>query len=127
MSLDYFNLISKYNKYFYCYYPSKNIESAWYRFYFFLKTGVKNYKKIRYKIIKDLNRNNLRCFTGSCPEIYLEKSFKKLKNFQSIRLSNSKILGETSIALDVNHTLNNSLHQKNLLNTRKVIEKIFQI
>lgn len=127
MSKDYYNLILKYNKYFYSYYPSKNIKSAWYRFYFFLKTEVKNYKNIRYKIIKDLNHNNLKCFTGSCPEIYLEKSFQKLKNFRSIRLNNSKILGETSIALDINHTLNYSLHKKNLLKMSTVIEKIFQI
>ena len=127
MSKDYYNLILKYNKYFYSYYPSKNIKSAWYRFYFFLKTEVKNYKNIRFKIIKDLNRNDLKCFTGSCPEIYLEKSFQKLKNFRSIRLKNSKILGETSIALDVNHTLNYSLHKKNLLRMSTVIEKIFQI
>ena len=127
MSKDYYNLILKYNKYFYSYYPSKNIKSAWYRFYFFLKTEVKNYKNIRFKIIKDLNRNDLKCFTGSCPEIYLEKYFQKLKNFRSIRLKNSKILGETSIALDVNHTLNYSLHKKNLLRMSTVIEKIFQI
>ena len=124
MSKDYFNLISKYNKYFYSYYPSKNIKSAWYRFYFFLKKDVKNYKKIRLKIIKNLNQNNLKCFTGSCPEIYLEKSFRKLKNFKSKRLINSKILGETSIALDVNHTLKYSLHKRKLLKLKKEIEKI---
>ena len=89
-----------------------------------MKKDVKNYKKIRLKIIKNLNQNNLKCFTGSCPEIYLEKSFRKLKNFKSKRLINSKILGETSIALDVNHTLKYSLHKRKLLKLKKEIEKI---
>ena len=88
-----------------------------------MKTEVKNYKNIRYKIIKDLNHNNLKCFTGSCPEIYLEKSFKKLKKFKQPRLKNCKILGETSIALDVNHTIKNSDHKKNLLKLETVITK----
>jgi len=125
MSISYFRIISKYHKYFYSYYPSKQIKSAWYRFYFFLRTDVKNYQKIRFKIIRILKKNNFKCFTGSCPEIYLEKSFKKLKNFKQKRLKNSKILGETSIALDINHTLIHSIHKKKLLNFEKIINKIF--
>ena len=127
ISKSYFDLISKYQNYFDCYYPAKNIKSAWYRFYFFLKTDFKNYKKLRFKIIKDLRKNNLRCFTGSCPEIYLEKAFKKLNNIRPIRLKNCKILGETSIALEINHTLEYSQHKKKLLILKQVIEKNFQI
>ena len=127
ISKSYFELISKYQNYFDCYYPAKNIKSAWYRFYFFLKTDSKNYKKLRFKIIKDLRKNNLRCFTGSCPEIYLEKAFKKLNNIRPIRLKNCKILGETSIALEINHTLEYSQHKKKLLILKQVIEKNFQI
>ena len=127
ISKNYFDLITKYQDYFDYFYPSKNIKSAWYRFYFFLKTDIKNYKKIRFKIIKDLRKNNLKCFTGSCPEIYLEKAFKKLKNFKSIKLKNCKILGETSIALEVNHTLDYSQHKKKLLILNRVIKKTLQI
>jgi len=127
ISKNYFNLISKYNKFFYSYFPSKNIKSAWYRFYFFVKNSVKNYKELRFKIIKNLNKHNLKCFTGSCPEIYLEKSFKRLKNYRNIRLKNCKILGETSIALDVNHTLSYSQHRKNLKKMNFVISKILEL
>jgi dTDP-4-amino-4,6-dideoxygalactose transaminase len=127
ISKSYFEIITMYQKYFDCYYPPKRIKSAWYRFYFFLKKDIKNYQKIRFKIIRDLRKNNLRCFTGSCPEIYLEKAFKKLKNFKQIRLKNSRILGETSIALDVNHTLNDSQHINKLLILNRVIKKNFQI
>jgi len=127
ISKSYFDLISKYQNYFDCYYPTKKIKSAWYRFYFFLKTDIKNYQKLRFKIIKDLRKNNLKCFTGSCPEIYLEKAFKKLNNIKPIRLKNCKILGETSIALEINHTLEYSQHKKKLLILKQVIEKNFQI
>mgnify|MGYP006091597665 CR=1 FL=1 len=125
MSKDYFDLISKYQIYFNTYYPSNEIKSAWYRFYFFLKKEIPNYSNIRFRIIKNLKQNNLKCFTGSCPEIYLEKSFKKLKYFKQKRLKNCKILGDTSIALDINHTLNYSQHQKKLLNLELVLKKIF--
>ena len=127
ISKSYFDLISKYQNYFDCYYPTKKIKSAWYRFYFFLKTDIKNYQKLRFKIIKDLRKNNLKCFTGSCPEIYLEKAFKKLNNIKPIRLKNCKILGETSIALEINHTLEYSQHKKKLFILKQVIEKNFQI
>ena len=127
ISKSYFDLISKYQNYFDCYYPTKKIKSAWYRFYFFLKTDIKYYQKLRFKIIKDLRKNNLKCFTGSCPEIYLEKAFKKLNNIRPIRLKNCKILGETSIALEINHTLEYSQHKKKLLILKQVIEKNFQI
>ena len=127
ISKSYFDLISKYQNYFDCYYPTKKIKSAWYRFYFFLKTDIKYYQKLRFKIIKDLRKNNLKCFTGSCPEIYLEKAFKKLNNIKPIRLKNCKILGETSIALEINHTLEYSQHKKKLLILKQVIEKNFQI
>ena len=127
ISKSYFDLISKYQNYFDCYYPTKKIKSAWYRFYFFLKTDIKYYQKLRFKIIKDLRKNNLKCFTGSCPEIYLEKAFKKLNNIKPIRLKNCKILGETSIALEINHTLKYSQHKKKLFILKQVIEKNFQI
>ena len=126
MAKNYFHIISKYQNYTYSYFPSTNIKCSWYRFYFFMKTDIKNYQNIRFKIIKNLKKNNLKCFTGSCPEIYLEKSFKKLNNFKAIRLKNCKILGETSIALDVNHTLTNAKHKMNLLKLKIVLERIFQ-
>lgn len=124
MAKNFFNVVSKYQNYFNCYYPKISIKSGWYRFYFFIKKDIKSYQKIRFKIIKELKSQNIKCFTGSCPEIYLEKSFKKLKNYKIRRLKNCKVLGETSIALDVNHTLNYSRHKKNLFTINNVIRKI---
>ena len=126
ISKDYYDIIYHYNKYFLCHYPIKQYKSAWYRFYFFVKKENKNYKKIRSDIIKNLKKNNFRSFTGSCPEIYLEKSFKKLKNFKIKRLKNCKVLGETSIALDLNHTLNILDHKKNLIKMKKIFDKVLK-
>ena len=123
ISKKYFNLVLKYRNFIDCYMPPKNIKNAWYRFYLFLKPNIKNYSKIRYKIIKSLNKGNLKCFTGACPEIYLEKAFKNLKNFKVTRLKNCKILGETSIALDVNHTLKDNDYKQNLLTIELVLKK----
>ena len=125
MSYDYFNLILKYKDYFNSFFPPKKIKSAWYRFYFFINKDIKNYEGIRSKLIKKFKENNLECFTGACPEIYLEKSFKKLKNFKQNRLKNCKILGETSIAVDINHTLNKFQHKKKLAQFETVIKTIF--
>jgi dTDP-4-amino-4,6-dideoxygalactose transaminase len=38
---------------------------------------------------------------GSCPEIYREKIFKKLKLYPKKRLLNAKLLGETSIMFPI--------------------------
>ena len=125
MSLNYFNLIKKYRKYINCYMPPQNTKSAWYRFYFFLRLNIKNVHKIRFEIIKELQKKNIRCFTGACPEIYLEKSFKKLNNSRVKRLENCKILGKTSLALDVNHTLSYSQHENDLARIKQVLNKVF--
>ena len=127
MSKNYFSLISRYKVYLNTYFPPNNFKSAWYRFYFFLNPNIKNYRKTRFKIIKLFKKDNIRCFTGSCPEIYLEKSFKNLKIIKFKRLKNCKLLGSTSIALDVNHTLTNLQHKNELNKIKKNLNKIFKV
>ena len=122
---DYFKIFSTYEDYLKCYMPNKNVKSAWYRFYFFLNPRIKNYQRIRFKIIKLLKVNNVKCFTGACPEIYLEKSFKRLNKIKFKRLENCRFLGKISLALDVNHTLSNYEHKNNLLNIKNTLKKIF--
>ena len=68
----------------------------------------------------------MKCFTGSCPEIYLEKSFRKLKDYKMLRLKNCKILGETSLALDINHTLSKYHHKKYLFILNNVIKNLIK-
>ena len=54
------------------------------------------------KLIQELSKNEINCGVGSCPEIYREKIFKKLKFYPKKRLVNAKLLGETSITLPIN-------------------------
>ena len=53
-------------------------------------------------MIQQLNKNKINCGVGSCPEIYREKIFKKLKFYPKKRLVNAKLLGETSIMFPIN-------------------------
>ena len=98
---------------------SKNLFHSFYRCYFFI--DLKKIKN-RANIISALRDVNIQCNVGSCPEIYLEKAFnnqvKKMK-----RLKNAKILGETSIALFINHNFTR-IHQNIFLKIlKKVLDK----
>jgi dTDP-4-amino-4,6-dideoxygalactose transaminase len=53
------------------------------------------------KLIKDMNRNNINCIVGSCPEIYREKIFHKLNLSPKKRVVNAKLLGETSVTFPI--------------------------
>lgn len=71
---------------------------AFYRLNLFI-----NPKKIKQiKIISELNNKNISCGVGSCPEIYKEKIFQRLKIYPKKRLENAKLLGETSIMFPIN-------------------------
>jgi dTDP-4-amino-4,6-dideoxygalactose transaminase len=70
---------------------------AFYRLNLF--TSSKKIKLI--KLITELNKNNIKCGLGSCPEIYREKIFKKLKIYPKKRLPNAKLLGETSLMFPI--------------------------
>ena len=53
-------------------------------------------------LIEEFNKKKINCNIGSCPEIYREKIFKKLKFYPNKRLLNAKLLGETSIMFPIN-------------------------
>jgi len=71
---------------------------AFYRLNLFI-----NKNKIKQiKLIEQFNKKKINCGVGSCPEIYREKIFKKLKFYPKKRLSNAKLLGEISIVFPIN-------------------------
>jgi len=75
---------------------------AFYRLNLFINKNKIN----QLKLIKQLNQNKINCSVGSCPEIYREKIFKKLKFYPKKRLLTAKLLGETSIAFPINPNKN---------------------
>jgi dTDP-4-amino-4,6-dideoxygalactose transaminase len=82
------------------------IEHAAYKCYVF--TELKELKNSwdQNKIIKEINSLGVPCYSGSCPEIYLEKAFDKTGFRPKQRLANAKELGETSLMFLVHPTLN---------------------
>jgi dTDP-4-amino-4,6-dideoxygalactose transaminase len=103
----------------------KNIENcnkcvhSFYRLNLFV-----NKKKInQIKLVELLNKKMIDCSIGACPEIYREKIFKKYKFSPKKRLSNAKLLGETSIVFPINPQ--KSLNKVNLeiMYIKKILSK----
>lgn len=81
-----------------------------------------NSKKInQIKLIQQLNKNNIHCGVGSCPEIYNEKVFKKYEFQPKFRLHNAKKLGETSLVFPINPFKKKSLIKKEILKIKKIL------
>ena len=80
----------------------ENCLNAFYRLNLYINKNV-----IEPKVLIDqIAQSRIKCGKGSCPEIYREKIFKKLKFYPKKRLSNAKLLGETSIMIPINPTRN---------------------
>ena len=85
--------------------PPKNILHAYYKFYCYVeeKSFLSGWDRVR--IINELNSKGFPAFTGSCSEIYLEKSFKDIGYSPKKKLINASILGKTSIMFLVHPTI----------------------
>ena len=80
-----------------------------------------NEKKIdQINLMEQFNKKKIQCNVGSCPEIYREKIFKKLKLYPKKRLQNAKLLGKTSIMFPINPYKN----LKNIKIKINIIKKI---
>jgi len=75
-----------------------NCLHAYYRLNLFINKNKIN----QIKLIQQLNNNKINCGVGSCPEIYKEKIFKRLKLSPKEGLPNAKLLGKTSITFPIN-------------------------
>jgi len=84
------------------------IEHAAYKCYVFVNGDA----GIRDKIIKEINKKGVPCYSGSCSEVYLEKAFENTEFRPKGRLPNAKQLGETSLMFLVHPTLTKEEIQK---------------
>lgn len=82
----------------------EHIYHSYYKYYMFINQEELPKNLNRDKLLEEFNKNNIKCFYGSCPEIYLEECFKSLNNYE--RLPNAKLLGETSIMFNVDPCIN---------------------
>ena len=84
------------------------IEHAAYKCYVFVEGGV----ELRDKMITQINEKGVPCYTGACPEVYLEKAFENTDFRPKKRLVNAKRLGETSLMFMVHPTITKEEIQK---------------
>jgi dTDP-4-amino-4,6-dideoxygalactose transaminase len=92
---------------------------AFYRLNLFI-----NKNKIKQiKLIEQLNKNKINCSAGSCPEIYREKIFKKLKLYPKQRLLNAKLLGESSIMFPIDPRRSTTKMKTEINSIKKILNK----
>lgn len=85
--------------------PPPHLDHAWYKFYTFVRPEALVSGWSRDRIIEEINQAGVPCYTGSCPEIYLEKAFENTGWRPEQRLPVARKLGETSLMFLVHPTL----------------------
>jgi dTDP-4-amino-4,6-dideoxygalactose transaminase len=92
---------------------------AFYRLNLFI-----NKNKIKQiKLIEQINKNKINCSVGSCPEIYREKIFKKLKLSPKKRLLNAKLLGGSSIMFPIDPARSMAKVKTEINSIKKILNK----
>jgi len=100
--------------------PAAGIEHAWYKCYVFVQPAGLAPGWTRDRIIEEINASGVPCFSGSCPEVYLEKAFVEAGKNPPERFPIARMLGETSLMFLVHPTLSGGDLEK----TRSVIERV---
>lgn len=103
--------------------PPAGLRHAYYRFYTFVRQERLKRGYDRERIVAEVNAAGVPCFSGSCSEMYLEKCFTDLGLGPKERLPVARALGETSIALLVDPTIDEEKAHHNGAVLRSVIEK----
>ncbi|MDX3909604.1 MAG: DegT/DnrJ/EryC1/StrS family aminotransferase [Sphingobium sp.] len=85
--------------------PEPEIGHAYYKFYAFVRPERLGPGWTRDKIVAQARAVGVPCQTGSCPEIYLEQAFTDAAIGPATRLPMAQMLGETSLLLPVDPTL----------------------
>jgi dTDP-4-amino-4,6-dideoxygalactose transaminase len=102
--------------------PPDYIEHAYYKYYAFVRPERLRPDWDRDRIMTAVNAEGVPCFTGSCPEIYLEKAFEAHGLGPAGRLPVARELGETSLMFLVHPTLSAA----DMEDTCNAVEKIFR-
>jgi dTDP-4-amino-4,6-dideoxygalactose transaminase len=96
---------------------------AAYKCYVFVKPNQLQSHWSRDRIMVELNQRGIPCYSGSCPEVYLEKAFDNTDWRPSGRLPIAKELGETSLMFLVHPTLTEDIIRQ----TCKALEEVMQL
>jgi dTDP-4-amino-4,6-dideoxygalactose transaminase len=76
----------------------------------------------RDRIVSEIQARGIRCLSGSCPEIYLEKAFAGRPSVPEERLPVARELGETSMMVEVHPMLTESTIRKRAEILREVCD-----
>ncbi len=85
--------------------PPDDSVHAGYKCYVFVEQQHLKAGWNRDRILAEINARDVPCYSGLCPEIYLEKSFQEASLAPNERLPVAKELGETSLMFLVHPTL----------------------
>jgi dTDP-4-amino-4,6-dideoxygalactose transaminase len=85
--------------------PDAVLRHAYYKYYLFVRPERLKSGWNRDRIHRALLERGLPCLTGVCPELYREKAFASAGHPEHPRLPTARMLGETSLALNVHPTL----------------------
>ena len=116
-----YNIFKKPNFKFQNFSPKKYNEFT--HVFYRLNLFIDNKRIQQLKLIQQINKNKINCGVGSCPEIYREKIFKKLKLYPKKRLPNAKLLGETSISFPINPYRSLSSIKLEISILKKILDK----
>jgi len=98
-----------------------HIGHAAYKCYIFLDLEKISYD--RQKIVEEINANGVPCYSGSCPEIYLEKAFSNIRKSEK-RHKNAILLGNSSLMFLVHPTLEDRHIQRTCDVLKTVMSKV---
>ena len=101
--------------------PPAGFRHAYYRFYTFVRSDRLKPGYDRDRIVAEVNGAGVPCFSGSCSEIYLEKAFEDLGYCPDQRLPMAHELGETSMALLVDPSLDGQTVMENARILREIV------
>lgn len=113
--------VPNFNKKSWKFYNAGNLHAA-YKCYVFVEEDMLKPDWSRDRIIKEINKSNVPCFSGSCSEVYLEKAFEDTEYRPKIRLENAKKLGNTSLMFLVHPTLT----KKEITKTHTVLASVME-
>jgi len=85
--------------------PPEHMYHAYYKFYAYIRPEALKNGWTRDRILSELLAHDIRCGSGSCSEIYLEKAFTSSHFEPPSRFPIAQELGETSLMLRVHPTL----------------------
>jgi dTDP-4-amino-4,6-dideoxygalactose transaminase len=100
--------------------PPAGVGHAYYKYYAFVRPERLREGWSRDRIVDEAAESGVACGSGSCPEVYRERAFVNAGLAPPARLANARLLGETSLMLPVDHTLDEAAMREIGLRLRAV-------